>query len=564
MLIGAGIGLRQEPSASGEVPCGIIANPTDGFSYAAWAQQAKGGAWRFSNPYTTEAHDALLLNPYFLMVGRAARQFDVPVFAVMTVLGAAMAGVTLVAVYGSALRIGFSRRSAGWAMILAAFASGVSAPILAVKDQLGIRFLGGADLFFQDAILFSTFFSYPYHTFGIALLSLTVLLVLVIEDRNTGCRLRRGCFALLGCLALFLVLVRPYEPLMLLATYVLYFVLCLGRVERQTLRRRAAVVGLLAVAILPPLSYHGWVAKQPVWDHFAFASLSLQRDRWFWLIGYGAVLPLSLIGAWSSFRRNERSPACWLAVWVVLVTVLLTVICVPQSKVCAGGHLPMCILAGAAWNDLLDRLRRTRHRLVRVGSYAAAAGVALLLFVTSGHLLGSYRSYGYDADLKRVAATIRRLSENPVPAVLCDAQTGEVLPGVAGLRVICGHWALTPNYVKWRAELARCGVERAASSLPIPEGSAALSALLRRTGVEFALLPKGVKAADYLAEIDGTVLIESCGRWLLFRIELADVPALPATPPPPPTRDTPTRPGRRRSAEALLRLRPAGPDRPVG
>jgi hypothetical protein len=52
-------------------------------------------------------------------------------------------------------------------------------------------------------------------------------------------------------------------------------------------------------------------------------------------------------------------------------------------------------------------------------------------------------------------------SAKKVPTVLTDTNAGSYLPGLAGLRVYCGHWALTDNYFDKIKVLSALGIAAA-------------------------------------------------------------------------------------------------------
>jgi hypothetical protein len=61
------------------------------------------------------------------------------------------------------------------------------------------------------------------------------------------------------------------------------------------------------------------------------------------------------------------------------------------------------------------------------------------------------------AELFQVIKTIHADATEPFPTVLTDCGTGVLLPGLAGTRVFCGHWALTENNKQKIVTLSRLG-----------------------------------------------------------------------------------------------------------
>jgi hypothetical protein len=514
------IGTRLGPGEG--TASGVLWNPLDNYSYAAWAQQAKRGAWTFSDLYTTDRHQPLLFNAYFLLVGRLAAWADLPVITVMNVLGVAAAGATVVLVYHVAVAIGFSRAAARWAAVFAAFSSGTAAFAAAAN-----RFLGTSLPLphYQDAVLFSTFLAYPYQSFSAGLLSLAILLAVAAQDGRASGRKLGLCLGLLAPTALMLAFTHPYEPTMLIATFLVYAAFTLASPGAPVARRRLlAVLAVLLAATLPAIAYQLWLSTQPVWDSFARASLATPSPRANWLGVYGLALPLALVGGWVALRSRKLWRGRWLLAWVAALVVLLMGVAVNQAKACSGGYVAMSVLAAAGWAWLLGRARRVRSRPARRASYALCAAAGVCAFVTSAYLLArQYRNFEYDVPLARAAAKVHELSARRHPAVICDPWVGYQLPGTAGLRVYCGHWALTPRYAGRLQRLLDCGFRRRQEGAPgtPEEKTEALRSLLAASDAEFVILHRQAPAVERMPDVAGARFVGAFGKWRLYRFRRA-------------------------------------------
>jgi hypothetical protein len=367
-VIHAGVGFGR----GGDTPAvasGIILNDVDNLSYASWAAQAKEGRLWFEVLYTTEPHEAVYFNPFFLAVGWTARALDVPVLAVLHVAGLAAAFLTILCVYSISLLAGLSVAAARWATFLTAFSSGLSTVMTLLHAWTGVPLFLGVDVIYLEAILFTTFCCWPYQSCMLGLLAASILCLMVCEKKSGPCPWSRICTAGLPVLTFLLIAAHPYDGLMLLGSYLAFASLSLfSAAGRLCGKRRAVLVALLAVAVLPVTAYNVWVSRQEVWSGFAQVCLGEWRPRWAWLIGYGLTLPLGMAGAASCLRTGRWRSVCWLAVWTVLVGVLLVGLNVPQTtKLCNGGHLPMCIMAGAACAAIVRRTRQIRRPAQRGG-----------------------------------------------------------------------------------------------------------------------------------------------------------------------------------------------------
>jgi hypothetical protein len=267
------------------------------------------------------------------------------------------------------------------------------------------------------------------------------------------------------------------------------------------------------------LAYNFWVASQPVWADFAQASLSLRRDRVYWLIGYGLLLGPALAGAWRLLREDATHRLAW-AGWASLgLFVLLLAINTERTRIVNGAQLPVALAAGlgAAW--WLARLRRSEGRR-RLALAAATAAYGLLLVSTDvAAVAGGFGSRTVDGSLYLAAKHAQDASaEAGAPAVvLCDYETGALLPGLLGIRVFAGHWALTPDFAKRRDRLAEAGLDPEwTERTGVATRDGALPALLHESGAGWVLVRRDQPGAAAVAAAPELVLAVEHGDWRLF------------------------------------------------
>jgi len=520
-VIGAGMGLDRNGQDSSTTASGIILNDVDNLSYASWATQAKEGRFTFEVLHTTEDHDAVYINPYFVLVGRAARALDIPVLAVLNFAGLGAACVTVICVYYITVFAGLPILAARWATFLTAFSSGLSSVMTCLHALLGIPLLLGVDVIYLEAIMFTTFCCWPYQACMLALLAMAILCITVCETRRGGWS--KVCFVALPFIILFLASSHPYDALMLLGSYFVFALLShLWASDRVDWNRRILLLILLAAPVLPATAYSYWVSQQPVWSHFAQAALGEWRPRWAWLIGYGLTVPLGIAGAIRCLRRRESPAARWIAVWTLLVIVLLVGVNVNRTtKLCNGGHLPMCIAAGFACAALIGGMRQMKQPGLRVAAYGAGCLAVVMMTATGfGMLLYGFRAHTYDSRLKDVALQIERYSlDDSFPAVLCDVRSARMLTVLGPVRVYAGHHALTPDYHAKREALIRAGIQ------PEPNGQwrdsvdeDMLKPLLKESNVDFLLIREDAPARRFADKSVHLRLISQTETWQLYDV----------------------------------------------
>lgn len=508
----------MEPAADGRFRTGILVNLPDNLSYASWAQQSRSFSAAMSDLYTTQAHPALMFSAFLALLGCVAGATGLPVQGWMNLFGLAGVGLTIVATYRLAREGGMDALAARASLGMLCFASGLSA-VVAVLQRAGLDLPLGADARYLEAFGFTAFFGYPYQTFALGCLCATALALLRAEKAADAGDV--GAARLLGLAALVLWLnqVHPYESLPLAGGYAAATALEAVRAHGRVVAARWKVWLVFFAAEALGLGYNLWVASQPVWADFAQASLSLRRDRAYWAIGYGLILAPALVGAWRLEREEATRRLAWAGWASVGLWVLLLAINTERTRIVNGAQLPVALAAGlgAAW--WLERLRRTQGlRRVALGALTAAYGL-LLVSTDVAALAGGFGSRTVDGPMYRAARHARDASATAgaTAVVLCDFETAGLLPGLLGIRVFAGHWALTPDFAQRRDRLAQAGLDPEWSALTgVGARDGALRDVLRESGAGWVLVRRDAPGAAAVAASAELALAFEYGDWRLF------------------------------------------------
>jgi hypothetical protein len=516
-IIGARIGSFDLPAASDSLPSGMLYNAEDGFGYAAWIIQAKQGHFMLSDIYAVEPHGRYYLNFFFLAVGSIARWFSIPPITALILFGIACTGVPVIAIFYAALRFGMPEGAAKWACILAAFSSGMSGTINLIGRVAGITTPPGADLRYQDAILFSTFYAYPYQTVSFALLSIVVLFIASYDNRELSRERRFLPLFLFTAAVLVMNFTHPYESILLTAAYGVYYVLHFVRHKLPSPEMRSWVLIVLASITAGAAIYHWWVSQQPVWDEFAKATFSWRANRLFWLLGYGLSLPASFIGLWICFKHPEYKRIRWMGIFPWMLFLLLVVFNVKETKISSGGHFFLCLLAGLAVYSIKEKILRITHINVRRIYCILGSVVVSLFFINSILLLFFiYSPLVYETEMLKAVKTIRARSLQEHPLVLSDVQAGVILPGLGGVRVYAGHLSMTPHYLTKTRNLVRAGFEHPQDGTSEKAYFEHFSKLLVSHKFEFIFVKKDVPAFAFSKSVKQMQIVECYKRRCLF------------------------------------------------
>ena len=446
----------------------------------------------------------------------------------LNVAGLVGTGIAVFAVYHIALRMGLTESAARWSVLFLVASSGCSSVVRVVCRLLHLSPdpFSGTDRSYFDAFGFSTFLVYPYHAFSLAWMTLVLWVALIVEDQVPS-RWKTWRLLLLGALALLMPLVHPYEGTMAAATYLAYVVVTALHPDGSCTRRRGAIALTLVVPALIGAGYGYWLAQSsPVWNHFARSSLSIHYSRLAWLVGYGLITPIALVGVARSIFDARMAKARWMALWALLLWLLLIGVNVKYTKICNGGQIPLSLMAGAGWAYLLDRIATSEPERRRRLGYLIAVLFGSVLVSENVALLREWsrrsESHLIEADLAQATAEIRRLSHTPLPTVLCDIKTGSLLPGVAGFRVYAGHRALTVEFADKSLKLTAAGFDpgQDISTAVDPKRSAAIfDTILDTSRADFVLLNTEAPALTFALAHRNLRAAGSFGRWVVFAVQ---------------------------------------------
>ncbi len=463
------VGPVGDPDRS--VRLGIAANPDDYLTYSSWAQQARSGAWTFSDLCTTTEHSPSYFNPFFLIVGRLSQAFSVSPELILNLSIFVSLAIFVYSLNSACGRLGYGGLTT-FCVLCLCFGGGGVAWIRRVVEALGLngrlRTVGPGsdryhcpDWFYGELFPLISFNVSPFHSMSLAVLALIVALLIRYDDAERRLSWLGGAL-LIGASA-FLVGIRPYEPIVLITAYGTYLAYSLlSSSSASALKKRFAMFGCLFAGIVPFLLYDFWLTRQPVWSEFSQKGLSLFGTA-DWAGAFLVLWALATAGIAVLGTRAWEGPYALLVVWCSIYAAILLVLQSGLTKLCGGLTIPLSLLAGAFIQYYGQQLRSRRHHAI-----AAGLVVCLALGSATATLLRIVKAPPprVSADLLVSLDAIRRDSSVASPAVLTDPATAMYLPGLAGFRVYCGNWGLTDDHDLKAAALANMGLHVAAPKEP--------------------------------------------------------------------------------------------------
>jgi hypothetical protein len=199
---------------------------------------------------------------------------------------------------------------------------------------------------------------------------------------------------------------------------------------------------------------------------------------------------------------------------------LLIIVNTEKIKICNGGYFPICILAVIGFYELVSYVSHIKINLLRNSGKLIIAIICLSTFLTfPGNL---FRLYVHSVDIELIYAAhkIRSLSKSDKPKVLCDIETGHLLPVYGGVQVYAGHWALTPEIGTKRKELIEAGID-----IPLYDDSRQylfkkdkFINIIQHNHFDYLLIRKDRPIYKIIDQFKDIVKIDCYNRWCLYRI----------------------------------------------
>lgn len=531
LFSGAGFGLPTEPGPDGWVESGLFFNPHDNAQYLSWARQARDGQILGENLYTTESSSRIIFHPVLALTGWMEALSGIPALTWLILGGIFASALTVWLTSRLAIASGLDPTGIFFSTLLAAFGMGLGLISQFLSAALFHRTLDlpSAETAFADALFFTTSFAYPLIAIAYALMAGTIWLLFRGMNDCSSPALLVG----LLLLTLALGLTHPFEGVMLAVLAVL--VLFHDRIQRNTAdpmihhTRLWFLLGGVGLVVC----YQLWICCQPVWRDAVQASMDLPQPRWTWLLGYGAALPLAMIGALQSFREMRLRRSRFYAFWFGIVFLALIVINTNRSKISAGAYLAIAILAGQGFSTLAGWVRRsTKSENRRLGQLGLGILVCLCFsgtFLYLDNLRFPHNRVRYECDLLSVCKRLTS-SKGHRPRVLADQSAAMILPALTGAKVYAGNVFLTPGFWQKQRELNRLGFEYwdypeslprkpdSDGALPGAQALYLLRYLQQRENIEFLLTTRESPAGRSLIHLPEVRLQSTSGRWLLFEV----------------------------------------------
>lgn len=434
---------------------GMVFNIKDYHTYLAKMWLGYRGDWLYTSTFTTQEHPAAFVYPFYILLGHVARWLglSLPLAYQLARLGSGLALLLMVYRFAAA----FLPYPTRWyAYLLTVTASGLGwLSLFWPMPWSGEK--GPIDQWVPESNVFFSIYTFPH--FAVAFLCILgfFLNVLPVVENETG-GAGRGRVIRAIIYGVTLGFIHPYMVLPLGLVPAFYLLWRTVRARQFVWRPWLTLIGIglvlvpvagysLAVFVVVP-HYRAWLAQ----------GVMLSPPVVGYLLGYGLLWGLAAWGAWR-MRSYPRLP--FLLIWIVVTFILAYLPLNTQRRFIEGVQVALGLLAGAGlhlgllpW--LSGRLQgfkaRYPQRVLGV-RWLGLTGIVLFLSLSNFFVILSHSlvvtvrdSFLYYQDDDAAALRWLLAQEKWDAPVLSADETGNLLGGQIGQRVVLGHWAETIDY----------------------------------------------------------------------------------------------------------------------
>ena len=434
----------------GYVFTGILTAYDDTFTYLAWMRQSAEGRVLLCDLYASEQHDCVFFFPLWVVLGFASRLMGGSLTLTLHAARLVSALWLLLVARSVARRVMKSRTRLRYSLWLYAMSGGLGWLVYALNNRGGLlsasHVSGATDLDLPEAIAFRSVYAQVHFVVGAALLCAAInsLFVALVEQK-----LKRAFIA--GGLVSLLAVAHPYPVVVAVAVAALSVSLWpwLNSSQGDLRKRYSAALRLAAAFAITSLPGVGYLTYLNLFNDTLRGWLTM-ADTYSpspveYLLGFGIVAAFAVAGFRFILRKKNLNGRL-LLVWVIAHAATLYAPTPFQRRFVEGLQLPLAIAASVGIFWLASRMKN--YRTVLLVSVIVVASLTNAGFLI-GQVAARPETFGA-SDPRRYApadliAALNWLSMNAErDAVLMSSYlTGNIAPGMTGLRVYLGHYSFT-------------------------------------------------------------------------------------------------------------------------
>jgi hypothetical protein len=411
---------------------GFVIGVEDGNSYLAKMRLGARGEWLFRLVYTPEEHKGALLYTLYVLLGKVATFFRLPLVLIYHLARLLFGLFLLVTAYR--LLAYFSRsvsvRRLAWLLIAIGSGLGWLLAILGASHWFGDLPL---EFWVPEAYVFLVVYHLPHVALAEALLLLSILWTLyTLEGRGV-----RWCVG--GSLAAFFTAsIVPFYAGVLAAVLGSYLLALLIR-RRHMPWQETGQVAAVGLGALPPVAYNFWLlATSPAFSIWAQQLRMPSPHPLHYFLGFVLLLVPAGAGAILAIQQSEEK---WLLPigWALVVPLLVYFPFNLQRRMIVLIQVPLALLAARGLMVWLEK-HAVKWKHLSIVAYVVVVSFSNLLLILGNLALVARQETPIYRPGDEIAA-LRCLDAHATQGdtVFSSFKVGNVIPAQTDLRVFAGH-----------------------------------------------------------------------------------------------------------------------------
>jgi len=403
---------------------GFLFGVEDGNSYIAKMLSGSEGAWLFRTPYSTVDQRGVLAFLPYLLLGKLAGSSHEAMVLSYHLLRLTALPLLVLAIYRFVSRFVDQIQWRRWATALATAGGGLGWILFLASES---NWLGSLplDFYSPETFGFLAVYGLPHLILGRA-----VLLAALTAYLDPT----RGWTA--GCLLLLAGLLHPPIVLAGMAAIAAHQVAGLGFVSAASQRADALRhFGRTALPVFPLLGYLGVTyARDPFLQAWSEQNVILSPHPLHYLLAFGAVLPLAILGAIRLLQKQEVVGLFPLS-WAIILPLLAYAPVNIQRRLPEAGWVALLALGAVGAQQLAGRWQMT----LRVGLTVMLLPSTLLILIAGIQTANRPGLPAFRSTAEVAAFNWLRGEALVGEVALAAYQTSNALPAWAPVRVVVGH-----------------------------------------------------------------------------------------------------------------------------
>lgn len=437
--------------------------------YYSYIEQTKQGQIIFFDLFTGEAQNPLIFNIFWLSVGLAGK-----ILKLNNIITFQLSRILLIPIFIFTIYIFISyfftdKTKRHIALIFILFSSGIGALLAPILEKFVYESYGyyhwPLDMWVAESITFLTLFHMPHFIASLILIILIFLFILLAWENN---KLKYEIYA--GICALILFQFHPFHLPTIFGVLGGYFIF-LCYINQKILFSKLRPLIILLLFTIPDLVYHFYILRNPIIKQRAMQNVCLTPSWWLTLIGFGFLIPLSIIGIYYIFKQKDSSDKnnlnfknnkyYFLVVWIIIQTTLIYSPTALQRRMSEGLHIVLSLLTTIALFTLIKNAQKksNQNKLYKIIIYIYNNKILLaiffIIFFSFSNIVNIARDFAYYQKEhilfylpieKKVSFDWIKKNTEKDSVFLSHTTTSNFIAGNTGRFVYAGHTTETPFF----------------------------------------------------------------------------------------------------------------------